>query len=211
MTAWSKRKAAVQAEADRLEAEKLEAAMAAQQAELAQKPEAEVLQELDLPNPDAMQAGDDFSAFMKAQVPVALRNRALKTLWRSNPVLANIDNLVDYGEDFTGNGDKAGAIKTIYQVGKGMLAREAEQPAPAPSVPETPAAKTLEAPSGGIELDDGPLKEAAEDAAPAMVAAEPAPEAPASEPIETLPPPRRRMRFVFASDPALDAPEMETL
>lgn len=85
-----------------------------------------MLAELDLPQPDDMKAGDDFTAFMKETVPTALRNRALRKLWLSNPALANIDNLVDYGEDFAAEAKMGGVVKTIYRVGKGMLADQDE-------------------------------------------------------------------------------------
>ena len=37
--------------------------------------------------------GDDFSGFMARNVPDHLRRRALRKLWVSNPVLANLDGL----------------------------------------------------------------------------------------------------------------------
>jgi hypothetical protein len=80
-----------------------------------------------------MVQGDDFSVFMAKAVPDQLRRRALRTLWRSNPVLANVDMLVDYGEDFTDAALAVENIQTAYQVGKGMLkhveemARQAEE------------------------------------------------------------------------------------
>jgi len=83
LSAWAKRKAAVQAEADALEHTKQDAVIAEQHAALAEKTEEQVLSELHLPNPDQMQAGDDFSAFMGSSVPAALRNRALRKLWTS--------------------------------------------------------------------------------------------------------------------------------
>ncbi len=118
---WSRRRNAVTAESD---AEK--AALAAEQqsqehAALEDLPEAEVLAKLDLPNPDTLQPGDDFTAFMAKAVPEAIRRRALRTLWRSNPVLANVDMLVDYGEDFTDSAMVVENMQTAYQVGKGML------------------------------------------------------------------------------------------
>ena len=63
----------------------------------------------------------DFSIFLKAGVPKALKNRALHVLWKSDPVFANIDGLVDYGENFA---DPALTMKTFqsaYEVGKGYL------------------------------------------------------------------------------------------
>lgn len=119
--AWSRRRAAVQAEADAIELAQKQSVIAVKHKELAEKSEADALTELNLPQPDEMQAGDDFSAFMKETVPAALRNRALRKLWLSNPVLANVDNLVDYGEDFAAEGKLGAVVKTVYRVGKGML------------------------------------------------------------------------------------------
>lgn len=123
---WSRRRAGVRAEA---EAELVEAAVDEQarvEAELADKSDAEILQELSLQDPDDMQSGDDFAAFMRKEVPERLRKRALRTLWRSNPVLACVDELVDYGDDFKAEWNASGVIKTAYQVGKGMLAHVQE-------------------------------------------------------------------------------------
>lgn len=83
----------------------------------------EMLAELELPDPDTLQPGDDFSAFMAKAVPDRLRRRALRKLWLSNPVLANLDELVDYGEDYTDAATVVENLQTAYQVGKGMLAR----------------------------------------------------------------------------------------
>ena len=118
---WSRRRAAVQAE-EAAEQAAIEAeAQAQQQAELAAIPEAELLAEMGLPDPDTLKAGDDFAAFMVKAVPEAIRRRALRALWRSNPVLANVDMLVDYGEDFTDSTTVVENLQTAYQVGKGML------------------------------------------------------------------------------------------
>ncbi len=135
VSAWSRRRAGVRAEAE-AEARAVEQAeLARTEAELEKKTDAEILSELNLQDPDTMQPGDDFTAFMQSAVPERLRRRALRTLWRSNPVLANVDNLVDYGEDFKAESIAGAVIKTAYQVGKGMLkhtdemekqAREAE-------------------------------------------------------------------------------------
>jgi len=120
-TAWSRRRAAVKAEAEAEARATQQAQRATEQAELEKKTDAEILTELNLQDPDTMQPGDDFTAFMQSAVPERLRRRALRTLWRSNPVLANVDNLVDYGEDFKAESIAGAVIKTAYQVGKGML------------------------------------------------------------------------------------------
>jgi len=128
---WSARKAAVAAEAE-AETRAVEVEIVArQQAELAEKTDEEILTELDLQDPDTLVAGDDFTAFMKTAVPDHLRRRALRRLWLSDPVLANLDNLLDYGDDFLAESKMGGVIKTTYQVGKGMLKHVEEMEAQA--------------------------------------------------------------------------------
>ena len=53
-------------------------------------------------------------------VPLELRNQALRQLWRSSPVLANLDGLVEYGEDYSGRGTKKMLVHTAYRVGRGF-------------------------------------------------------------------------------------------
>ncbi len=53
---------------------------------------------------DTLTYEDDFSIFMNQKVPEFIRRKALSKLWLSNPVLANIDGLNDYDEDFTAVG-----------------------------------------------------------------------------------------------------------
>ena len=120
-SAWSRRKAAVVAEAVAEECAAEDAAIAEQHESLAEKTEVEVLEELGLPDPDAMVQGDDFKAFLSKAVPAHLRKRALRTLWRSNPVLACVDGLNDYDDDYLTGSFGQGPISTTYQVGKGML------------------------------------------------------------------------------------------
>lgn len=117
---WAARKQAVLQEQQVQEEQLAQELEIAREEALPEKTEAEILEELDLPNPDELGAGDDFTGFMKASVPAAIRNRALRNLWRSNSTLANLDGLLDYGEDFTGNGKAGEVIKTAYQVGKGF-------------------------------------------------------------------------------------------
>lgn len=119
---WARRKAAVRAE-DLAEKQAAEAeALKATQKTLEERTDSEILEELDLPDPDQLQPGDDISGFMAQVVPDRLRRRALRQLWRLNPALANLDGLVDYGEDFSDPSYLLGEMQTAYQVGKGMLA-----------------------------------------------------------------------------------------
>ena len=130
---WSKRRAAVAAEAE-ADAVAEQAALRAQvEAEQAEKTDEELLEELGLPDPDSLAEGDDFKQFLTEAVPARLKTRALRRLWRVNPLLANLDGLLDYGEDFTDSAMVVENLQTAYQVGKGMkahveeLARQAEE------------------------------------------------------------------------------------
>ncbi|MEM9643173.1 MAG: DUF3306 domain-containing protein, partial [Pseudomonadota bacterium] len=74
-----------------------------------------------LPRPEALETAQAVREFLDAAVPQRLKTRALRRLWRLNPVFANIDGLVDYGEDFTDGATVIENLQTAYQVGKGML------------------------------------------------------------------------------------------
>ncbi len=200
---WSRRRAGVQAE------EAAEAARAAdevrQPADQAAAPEdrsdAEILEELGLSDPDTLQQGDDFTGFLKSAVPEHLRRRALRRLWRSNPVLANLDGLVDHGEDFSDAATVVPGMKTTYQVGKGMLKHVLAQ-----------AKKALAEAEAEIEVETETEVEVKSEIALAEVADEPEGDfAPVAVELETdgpetdgpeAPAPRRHMRFAFTGEAA---------
>jgi hypothetical protein len=191
---WSRRRAAVQAEA-KAETQAAETALITQERdELSQKSDEDILQELSLQDPEEMQAGDDFAAFMKDQVPERLRRRALRTLWRSNPTLACLDDLVEYNEDFKAEWT-GGLIQTTYQVGKGMLAHVQE-------MERQKTAETLEgADSPALQGESEVLEvvDTVQDASTDVVAEIEQDTVPDDAPIdETLKyTARRRMRFEF--------------
>lgn len=119
---WSRRKRAV-AEDDRSPEPQAPAAREeapAPEDEVAET-EAEALARLGLPDPDSLVEGDDFSGFMKTGVPEALRRRALRRLWGTNPVLANVDGLVDYGENYAAAELSPAIVATAYKVGRGFV------------------------------------------------------------------------------------------
>ncbi|SMP03907.1 DUF3306 domain-containing protein [Shimia sagamensis] len=204
---WARRKAGVAAEAEAEVVAVEKAELAQTHAELEEKSDAEILAELDLPDPDGLEKGDDFSVFLEKAVPERIRRRALRKLWLSNPVLANIDELVDYGEDFTDSAMAVEAIQTTYQVGKGMLAHVKEmarQEEEAKALAEgrvSPEDFEAQAETTLVESSDESDVVEVEEVAPIDVVAEA--EAP-TEPFpdaEALPvaPLRRRMRFDFAA------------
>ncbi len=140
---WSARRQAVQAEAQAEEAAKVAAVEAEEARALEEKSDDEILAELELPAPESLKAGDDFTKFMAKAVPDRIRRRALRVLWRSNPVLANVDMLVDYGEDFTDGANVIENMQTAYQVGKGMM-KHVEEMARQAAAKDAPA----------VEVDD---------------------------------------------------------
>lgn len=118
---WARRKAAVEAEARAEEQARVAASQAEAEAQLAEKTDEEILAELGLCEPEELETPEAVRAFMDSAVPQRLKTRALRRLWRLNPVLANVDGLVDYGEDFTDASCVIENLQTAYQVGKGML------------------------------------------------------------------------------------------
>ncbi|EBA15726.1 hypothetical protein RSK20926_13884 [Roseobacter sp. SK209-2-6] len=129
---WTRRRAAVEAEQVAETKALVEAEAQFRQEALEELSDEELLEQFDLPRPESLVAGDDFRVFLQEQVPNRLRQRALRHLWRVNPVLANVDGLVDYGEDFTDASTVVEGLQTAYQVGRGMtqhveeLARQEE-------------------------------------------------------------------------------------
>lgn len=119
---WARRKAAVAKEAE-LEARTEEALVAARtEADLAERSDEELLAEAKLPAPEDLDSSEAVREFMASALPQRLKTRALRKLWTLNPVLANLDGLIDYGEDFTDSATVIENLQTAYQVGKGMLA-----------------------------------------------------------------------------------------
>lgn len=116
---WSRRKAAArQVEQEDVERDQPPAEGAPGSA---RETPAEAIEPASLPDIDSLTVGSDFKVFMRAGVPPELRRQALRKLWRLDPKLANLDGLLEYGEDYTQVGRAGTAAKTAYQVGKGFL------------------------------------------------------------------------------------------
>ncbi|SOE18427.1 uncharacterized protein DUF3306 [Hoeflea halophila] len=109
---------------------------------------------------DKVEYGFDFSLFMKRGVPDALRKKALKKFFNSNPVLANLDGLNDYDEDY--NNPLHMVYKSSWDVGRGFLteAERALQQATGRLTQERPQAEADE-----VDLPGEPETDAAEIAA----------------------------------------------
>ncbi len=116
-----------------------------------------------LPDIESLTYQSDFTAFLRQGVPRELRNRALQRLWRSDPVFANLDGLVEYGEDYSKIGMVKEVVRTAYQVGRGMLDRiEAEAAQPPNALPGA-------APDSGDAAGGGPAVIEADAAETAVV------------------------------------------
>lgn len=213
---WARRKARVAAEEAAEDRAATARAEAAREAELAAKSDAEICEDLGLPDPDTLEQGGDFRAFMDKAVPERLRRRALRRLWRSNPMLANLDGMVDYGEDFTDSAKVLENMQTAYQVGKGMMAHVEEL------ARQAEAAEAADAdPEAGAGSDTQPETESAPETRPEPLIAQHdapdpahgdrdsaafAPEAGFESDADTeTAPPRRRMRFSFGTSRGAEA------
>ncbi|GFE63017.1 DUF3306 domain-containing protein [Litoreibacter roseus] len=204
---WSRRRAGVKAEAQTDEAEALAEAEAAERAALEEKTDEQLLEELGLPDPDTLGEGDDFSVFMSKVVPDRLRRRALRKLWLTNPALANLDELVDYGQDFTDSAMVVENMQTAYQVGKGMMrhvvkmAEEAERAADGDAKPEAESVEVA-AVEDAVQADEGPDQMSQEEGATTKVEVQSDVISHDDEDRERLSVRPRRMRFSFDGETA---------
>ncbi|PFG11096.1 MULTISPECIES: DUF3306 domain-containing protein [unclassified Marinobacter] len=131
---WSRKKTKAGKEAELAPASTVESELSPEEQELAVNeamPELDVLEKYDLPDPDAIELGTDITGFMRKEIPELLRRKALRALWKSNPVLAVLDGLNDYDEDFTDAATAGTAVKTLYKVGQGLIDKTKKTDVPA--------------------------------------------------------------------------------
>lgn len=94
--------------------------------------------ELDLPDVDSLTAGSDFTAFMKDGVPAELRRLALRKLWASDPMFNVIDEMVEYGEDYTDAAMVVEGMKSAWEAGRGYATKTVEDDPDDPNDKELP-------------------------------------------------------------------------
>ena len=135
-----------------------------------------MLTEADLPSIDGLTAQSDYTVFLQKNVPETLRKAALRKLWGSDPVLANLDGLNDYDDDYT----VVTAMTmddTLYRVGRGLLddvstlelpsdAAPARSGNPGGIVDAEPAVTPESAAAHGLTSDADPAHNVTPDAAP---------------------------------------------
>ncbi len=91
----------------------------------------EVIAPEDLPDIETLTNESDFTPFLRKGVPEELAKAALRKLWLSDPVFANLDGMNDYDENFRRIDRLIGLADTNYKVGKGFLKDEGEDTAEA--------------------------------------------------------------------------------
>ena len=114
----------------------------------------------DLPDPETLGKDADFTRYLKDGVPEALQRRALRALWRSDPVLANLDGLNDYDEDYRQVGIVAKVVQTAWRAGRGYAREDAAATDTAgddaiPAAATSPAAIPAAATSPAAAIADG--------------------------------------------------------
>lgn len=72
-----------------------------------------------LPSLDELYADSDYTAFLAKDVPEALTRAALRKLWLSDPVFANLDGLNDYDQDYNLVEQAVTVAQSSFKVGRG--------------------------------------------------------------------------------------------
>ena len=86
----------------------------------------ELLKKYNLPDPETINDESGLDRFMSGEMPERLRQIALRRLWRLNPLFGVVDDMVEYGEDYTDAATVIEGMQTAYTAGKGYLTKTAE-------------------------------------------------------------------------------------
>lgn len=98
--------------------------------EVPQQADSDLRPPLELPDPDTLDASADFRVFLREGVPEELKIRALRRLWRVNPIISQVSPLVDYAEDYTDQATVVADLKSVFKDGLRALDRLADLPEP---------------------------------------------------------------------------------
>ena len=96
----------------------------------------ELLEKYELPDPNDITEEAGLDRFFDGKTPERLRQMALRRLWRINPFFGIVDDMVEYGEDYTDAATVIDGMQTAYQAGKGYL-KKAISPEEADETVET--------------------------------------------------------------------------
>ncbi len=86
----------------------------------------ELLEKYELPDPNDINEEAGLDRFFDGKTPERLRQMALRRLWRINPFFGIVDDMVEYGEDYTDAATVIDGMQTAYQAGKGYLKKAIE-------------------------------------------------------------------------------------
>ena len=110
--------------------------------------DAELLKKYDLPDHEAVTEESGLEQYLNGRgLPGRVRQMALRRLWRLNPLFGVVDDMVEYGEDYTDAATVIEGMKTAYTVGKGY-AKEVVEPE------ETEAKEHSDDDEGNDEAED---------------------------------------------------------
>jgi hypothetical protein len=125
-----------------------------------------------LPAIESLTAESDYTAFLAKNVPEALTRAALRKLWTSDPVFANLDGLNHYDEDYNVIDKAITLAQTGYHPERGYLDVLADKEGDAPSDAERKESVSPEPEKAtGIAVDDSDAPVDSEPDAPRQVAA----------------------------------------
>ena len=99
------------------------------------------------------------SVFLRRGVPEALKRRAFRALWRSDPVFGNLDRLNDYDEDFRAPSIAMKVFQSAWQAGRGYAFPEDSEPSTPPDAdgaPDAPPAEIVDDPD--LAIANGPVR-----------------------------------------------------
>lgn len=88
--------------------------------------DADIQQYFDDVNFEELDYDSDYTRFMKEGVPEMVRRKALRQLWASDPILANLDGLNEYDEDYTDAALAVKALQSAWKPGQGYDTPEDE-------------------------------------------------------------------------------------
>jgi hypothetical protein len=140
-------------------------------------PEAPPFDPASLPPVDGLTLASDISAFLRAEVPAALRNAALRRIWSLDPGIRDFVGPADYAWNFNAPdgvpgfaGSLAGEVKELLAQAIGLTEPE-DRPAPRDEAEAPPPELLAEAPPPAEGGGGGQSPAAAAAAAPAGQAA----------------------------------------
>ena len=117
--------------------------------------DAELLKKYDLPDPEAVTEESGLEQFLNGKgLPGRVRQMALRRLWRLNPLFGVVDDMVEYGEDYTDAATVVEGMKTAYTVGKGYT-KEVVEPEESEAMEDDAEAEEGDAEEGDAEANEG--------------------------------------------------------